>query len=427
MNESQATPSTERPIRIAIIGAGPIGLACALRALQTAVANPGLSFRVFERGEIGENISAWGHVRLFTPTSMNLPEEALRPDGSDCPGESSCLTGHEFVDRHLRPIAGDASISSSFCARTRVLSVTRAGLLKHEAVASAARESAAFELLVEHAGETRVERADIVIDASGVYGSPNRLGAGGGPVPGEEDVRECITFHIEDVLGRDRAKYENKSILLVGGGYSAASTAAAIRQLIDETDETKLIWLTRRGGDPMHPIADDRLPERASLRTRANAIANETHPRIQRLSAMNVRSMECDGGRVRVTLATEGADDPDAGRTLTVDRIAAHVGFRPDRSIYEELHVHECYATGAPMRIAASLMASDTNDCLARSVGDAELLRNPEPHFYLVGAKSYGRDSTFLMRNGYEQVRQVFGMIERDFDLLAADAARAAT
>ena len=31
-------------------------------------------------------------------------------------------------------------------------------------------------------------------------------------------------------------------------------------------------------------------------------------------------------------------------------------------------------------------------------------MRNPEPRFYIVGMKSYGRNSSFLMRVGYEQV-----------------------
>jgi hypothetical protein len=35
------------------------------------------------------------------------------------------------------------------------------------------------------------------------------------------------------------------------------------------------------------------------------------------------------------------------------------------------------------------------------------VLRNPEPNFFLLGAKSYGRNSQFLMRTGYDQVNEV--------------------
>ena len=34
----------------------------------------------------------------------------------------------------------------------------------------------------------------------------------------------------------------------------------------------------------------------------------------------------------------------------------------------------------------------------------ADTLRNPEPDFYVIGSKSYGRNSQFLIRVGLEQV-----------------------
>ncbi|MFE0808486.1 hypothetical protein ACFW4M_00915 [Streptomyces sp. NPDC058794] len=37
------------------------------------------------------------------------------------------------------------------------------------------------------------------------------------------------------------------------------------------------------------------------------------------------------------------------------------------------------------------------------SVG-VDALRNPEPHFFILGAKSYGGLNTFLLRTGCEQV-----------------------
>jgi len=46
-------------------------------------------------------------------------------------------------------------------------------------------------------------------------------------------------------------------------------------------------------------------------------------------------------------------------------------------------------------------------------------LAHPEPGFYTVGIKSYGRTPTFLMLTGYEQVRSVAAAIAGD--LAAAD------
>jgi hypothetical protein len=36
-----------------------------------------------------------------------------------------------------------------------------------------------------------------------------------------------------------------------------------------------------------------------------------------------------------------------------------------------------------------------------------DTLRTPEPGFFVLGAKSYGRTPTFLLRVGWEQVEQV--------------------
>ena len=43
-------------------------------------------------------------------------------------------------------------------------------------------------------------------------------------------------------------------------------------------------------------------------------------------------------------------------------------------------------------------------------------LAHPEPGFYTVGIKSYGRAPTFLMLTGYEQARSVVSAIAGDWD-----------
>jgi hypothetical protein len=75
------------------------------------------------------------------------------------------------------------------------------------------------------------------------------------------------------------------------------------------------------------------------------------------------------------------------------------------------LQVHECYATLGPIKLAAALLKHAGGDCLTLGPQGPETLRNPEPNFYLLGAKSYGRNSQFLLRTGFEQVREVFTLI----------------
>ena len=56
----------ETPARIAILGAGPIGLEAALYARYL-----GYDVDIYERGRVAENILRWGHVRMFTPFGWN--------------------------------------------------------------------------------------------------------------------------------------------------------------------------------------------------------------------------------------------------------------------------------------------------------------------------------------------------------------------
>ncbi|MGY8776523.1 MAG: flavoprotein, partial [Longimicrobiales bacterium] len=52
-------------------------------------------------------------------------------------------------------------------------------------------------------------------------------------------------------------------------------------------------------------------------------------------------------------------------------------------------------------------------DCLAQESHGADTLRNPEPSFYILGSKSYGRNTTFLLRVGWDQVDEVFSLFPK--------------
>ena len=63
------------------------------------------------------------------------------------------------------------------------------------------------------------------------------------------------------------------------------------------------------------------------------------------------------------------------------------------------------------MKLAAALMGESSADCMTQSTPASDTLRNPEPGFFILGAKSYGRDSRFLLRIGLEQIQSVFALI----------------
>ena len=63
------------------------------------------------------------------------------------------------------------------------------------------------------------------------------------------------------------------------------------------------------------------------------------------------------------------------------------------------------------MKLAAALMGESSADCMSQSSPGSATLRNPEPGFFILGAKSYGRDSRFLLRIGLEQIQSAFELI----------------
>ena len=89
---------------VAIIGAGPVGLAAAAHVLER-----GLRPVVLEAGDsAGHSVRQWGHVQLFSPWEYNIDGAAARllaPTGWNSPEPDQYPTGAELVERYLEPLA----------------------------------------------------------------------------------------------------------------------------------------------------------------------------------------------------------------------------------------------------------------------------------------------------------------------------------
>ena len=409
MGAARRTPAAPRDI--AIVGAGPIGLEAALYAAAL-----GHRPMVYERLEAGANIRRWGFLELFSPWALNtspLGLAALEKQGLETPPGDACPGGEEYCDRYLGPVA--ASLGDRIRTGREVLAISRAGLLKTEAIGSPKRANRRFQLLVaDRRGEMKTAQSDVVIDASGVYRNHGNLGDGGIPAPGEEALREKITYHIPDLLGADRPLYEGRTTLLVGAGYSAATVLESFTKLMETEPRTRLVWARRDSRrEPIELYENDPLPQRDRLAREANRFACDTPEGCEALSGFVTSSLERVDERVAVRL--NGASET---RTVEVDRIISMTGYRPDTGFHRELQVHLCYATEGPMKLAAALLGGGSGgDCLERAELAGDTLLNPEPGYYIAGHKSYGRRSDFLLQAGIEQVRDIFRLIEADENL----------
>jgi len=101
-----------------------------------------------------------------------------------------------------------------------------------------------------------------------------------------------------------------------------------------------------------------------------------------------------------------------------IDEIIAATGARPDLSLSRELRVRLDPLLESTDALAP-LIDPNVHSCgTVRPHGHRELA-HPEPGFYAIGAKSYGRAPNFLMATGYEQARSVVAALAGD--LVAAD------
>lgn len=408
-----------RKLRLAVIGGGPIGLETALAARRR-----GFDVSVYESRRVGEHLRRLEDVMLFTPFGMNASDEGrelLRDAGQELPADDAHLTAADFVRRYLEPLARLAELKGSIREGSRVTQLGRDGVSKTKgilAVGDRAREGRPFLLRVETPDGARFERADVVIDATGVLGSPLATGPGGLPAIGEESLGHRVERHLPSTQKEARDRYAGRRVLLVGDGHSAATALLAFAALASAAaDAPRVDWVHRHrgGGRVFQERSDDPLPARRALAADANAVTNAA-PWLSRHPGATILAYEADAaGRVRALLEEDGRRT-----SVDVDRVLALVGYRPDTTLYRELQVHLCYASEAPMDLAAAILSAAiadpaaAGDCLSQAAHGARTLLTPEPGFYIVGAKSYGRNANFILAIGHRQIYDVLGLIKSE-------------
>ncbi|MPY73012.1 MAG: FAD-dependent oxidoreductase [Alphaproteobacteria bacterium] len=390
---------------VAVIGAGPVGLAAAAHLVER-----GLTPLVLERGpSVGASLLAWGHVRVFSPWSVNIDSAArslLEETGWTPPDPSALPTGSEIVRRYLAPLAEHPAIAPHIILGATVKGIARAGLDK---AVSAGREAAPFVVRWRDAeGGEHASRARAVIDASGTWSQPNPMGADGLPAAGETELTDRIAYGIPDVLGAERARYAGRRVLVVGSGHSAINVVLDLLRLQETAPATRVTWALRRNriGKLLGGGLNDQLPARGALGLAAKRAIDER--RLDLLAPFAAERI----ARTEDGLSVSGRLD---GKSVTraVDRIVVATGFRPDLGILRELRVALDPTVEAPPALAP-LIDPNLHSCGTVRPHGARELGHPETGFYIAGSKSYGRAPTFLMMTGYEQVRSVVAEIAGD-------------
>ncbi|QPC86751.1 FAD-dependent oxidoreductase [Mesorhizobium sp. NBSH29] len=395
---------------VAIIGGGPVGLAAAAHLIKR-----GIPVKLYEAGDgAGASLRDWGHVRVFTPWRYCVDSTArqlLEATGWQMPDPEKFPTADELVAQYLASLAALPALASAIETGARVAAVSRWGADK---VVTKGRAEKPFMLVVETAKGTRRDSARAVIDASGTWRTPNPLGASGLPAEGELALGERIAYGIPDVLVRDRALYAGRTTLVAGAGHSAANALLDLVALGKTEPDTHVIWLTRStnldrvfGGG-----GADALPARGELGSEIRDLVEGGKAKL--VSGFAVTEIVKQDGRLMIS----GQTAQGMQTVGPVDRIIAATGQRPDLSLTRELRL-DLDPLLESVKALGPLIDPNEHSCGDVPPHGHRELSHPEPGFYTVGIKSYGRAPTFLLLTGYEQVRSIAAALAGD--MVAAD------
>lgn len=173
-------------IDVAIVGAGPCGLAAAISARRA-----GLDALVFDAECVVSSITQYPTYATFFSTAEKLS-----------------LGGLPFVTPGEKPSRRDAL--AYYRAVVRYFEIP---VRQYEAVTRIDGADGAFVVRTSHRGIERVTEARAIIVATGYWGSPNRLGVPGEGLP-----------HVSHAYREGHYAFQQNAVV-VGGGNSAAEAA----------------------------------------------------------------------------------------------------------------------------------------------------------------------------------------------------------
>ena len=388
------TTSQSGDLPIAIIGAGPIGLAMA--AHLVACRRP---FLLLEAGEgAGHSIRDWQHVRLFTEWAGNIDSEAdklLGNIGWKRPADGEIPSGGELLRDYLLPLAAHPAIQPQLKLGHRVLAVSRKAVDK---VKNDGRAAQPFMLRTMTPDGERLIEAIAVIDASGTWFNRNPLHTSGLWTAAEQSVAGRIDYGIPNVLGPEQAHYAGRQIAVVGAGYSAINVILDLAELRKTDPDTKIRWIVRRTSVEtlLRGSGHELLLAQGWLGQRLRRLIERGE--IEVVTSFATAAIE---GHSETVLLKDGD-----GRGVRADRVVACTGFRPDLALFRELRADIDPASEAVQGLSA-LIDPNRHSCYSVPVHGFAELAHGEPNFFVIGIKSYGRAPTFLLKTGYEQARAI--------------------
>jgi len=410
-------PEIDAPAAVVVVGAGPIGIETALYARFL-----GYDVQLIDHGKVAGNVLKWGHRKMFTPfqhNSTSLGLAALRAQEPDLklPTPHDYLTGHQYANEYLVPLAKTDLIYDGVHVHSRIVSISRVQSQKEDPSSGEDRGGDEFRILIDSKSRGLwTARADIVIDTTGQHSLNRGLAPGSGTAIEPAEAEDVIKSAWLDILGKHQGIVRDKHVLMFGAGGDAAYFAVALNQLAQSWPQTKLTWVTLPNGDGQPSLknlscpatyAPD--PDWQALNQHASELLKGTSPAVIPVAAWGIERIDrVPMGSLLVTLLT-GFEET---LTRSCDLVIQANGMRPQWDFVDSLRIDRCNQTDAPSR--SSGLAAQSRDTRRWTGHD---LLTAEPHYYVLGAKSFGCRDGFLLQDGYEQIRGLFAMIGGRADL----------
>lgn len=384
---------------VAIIGAGPIGLAAAAHLKRRNI-----PFFIAEAGELAQSVRTWQHVTLFSPWQYNIDEVAkllLLEAGWQEPRSDVIPTGKALIEDYLQPLA--MLMKDKVLTKHEVVGISRE---EADRMKSRKRNERPFQIVMETTIGTKTMKARAVIDATGTWGNPNPAMSNGLWLKAEKSLQAFVDYTIPNVIEQVQL-YADKHIVVVGGGHSAINSLLQLVALKEQHPKTNITWILRkkRVEEAFGGGSNDELAARGELGLRIAKFVQE--------GIIQVKTPFLIQG-IRKT--SEGIQLKSSSEIITgIDRIIVNTGNRPNFDYHRELRYETDSITEAVPALA-SLIDPNEHSCGSVEAHGEKELRQPEKDFYIVGSKSYGRAPTFLMATGYEQVRSVVAYLAGDYE-----------
>src|SRR5213594_2352308 len=284
---------------VAVIGAGPCGLAVGVAAKRTH-----LTCSLFDKGPVASSLMRYPLYMTFFSTPEKLE-----------------IGGVPFVTAAEKPTRREALTYYRKVAEYFELDVRQ----YHE-VRSVRRSSGGFELAAVHPGAPEPETivARNVVYATGYFDSPNPLG-----VPGEELPHVSHFF-------TEAHPYWRQSVVVVGGGNSAVEAALELHRGGARVTIVHFLGEFDRGVKPwILPDITNRVKD-GSIAARWLSRVAEIRPREVIVRSETDRAAEC----------------------LPADFVVAMTGYRADLSLLRAAGVIVDEQTGVPHHNPATMQAN---------------------------------------------------------------------